>query len=138
MGIQLKISASKNQLAFLRLYTRPIFDRLVSRLPLCQGLGRLPYKTLVIELGLRFENLAELLKQHPFIYSNQSSLADFANYGSSTTSFSGATPKFAGSFYRRNTFGGMEIKNELLNPKLMDGCYVRLGRKRRRQNYTTA
>ncbi|MEP3225611.1 MAG: glutathione S-transferase family protein [Parasphingorhabdus sp.] len=85
----------------LRFFAKPILRRLVGQQPLGQGLGRLPYEILVAELELRLDNLAELLKEHPFFYSDQPSIADFAIYGISATGFSGATPEFAEAFSNR-------------------------------------
>ncbi|MEP0730939.1 MAG: glutathione S-transferase family protein [Parasphingorhabdus sp.] len=82
----------------LRFFAKPILRQLVGKQPIGQGLGRLPYEILVEELELRLDNLAELLRQHPFFYSDQPSVADFAIYGISATGFSGATPEFAKAF----------------------------------------
>jgi glutathione S-transferase len=85
----------------LRFFAKPILRQLVGKQPLSQGLGRLPYETLVAELERQLDNLAELLKEEPFFYSDQPSVADFAIYGISSTGFSGATPEFANAFSNR-------------------------------------
>lgn len=65
----------------LRMFAKPMLRRLVGRQPRAQGMGRLPYQMLVRELGVRLDDLVLLLTQHPFFFSDEPSIADFAIYG---------------------------------------------------------
>jgi len=58
-----------------------------------QGLGRLPADVLLRELGHRLDDLAVLLGDRPFFYSEQPSVADLAIYGQLHMLRSGPTPK---------------------------------------------
>ncbi len=85
----------------VRMFAKPILRRLVGKQARAQGLGRLPYQTLVSEFELKLDNLAALLREQPFFHSERPSVADFAIYGISITGFSGPTPEFPHAFSTR-------------------------------------
>ena len=78
----------------LRWLAGPVFRRMIGRTTKAQGLGRLPYQTLIREVGERLDDLVLLLAQRSFFYSSRPSVADFALRGQFKTGHSGATPDF--------------------------------------------
>ncbi len=64
-----------------RPFAKPLLRHLVGKQPKAQGLGRLPYKVLLAELGGKLEDLEVLLGESSFFFSERPSAADFAIYG---------------------------------------------------------
>lgn len=64
-----------------RPFAKPLLRHLVGKQPKVQGLGRLPYKVLLAELGGKLEDLEVLLGKSFFFFSERPSAADFAIYG---------------------------------------------------------
>ncbi|CAH0991151.1 hypothetical protein SIN8267_01253 [Sinobacterium norvegicum] len=80
---------------FARPFAKPLLRHLVGKQPKAQGLGRLPYKVLLAELGGKLEDLELLLGESTFFFSENPSAADFAIYGVFCTGLlDGVTPDF--------------------------------------------
>jgi len=79
--------------AFFRPVARLVLPRRVGRMPLAQGLGRLPDAVIVRELGHRLDDLVALLGRRKFFYADAPSAADLALYGQFSAMRSGPTPE---------------------------------------------
>lgn len=81
--------------ALFRPLARLVLPRQLGGMARAQGLGRLPYETVLVEYGRRLDELVLCLGESPYFHAEEPSGADLAIHGQLRGAQSGPTPELA-------------------------------------------
>jgi len=98
--------------AWLRPLLRATLPRKIGGMARVQGMGRLPYQTLVVEYGKRLDDLVFVLGESPYLHGERPGAADLAVYGQLRTGRSGPTPELTDLISHRPALVDLERRIE--------------------------